>query len=266
VLVIGDSYIEGLMVTNEHIVHNALAKLYQNQYNFLNLALSNTTVAQQFFILKYKYDLSNTDTLIQFVNLDGDLEDEILPKYRSNMQRPLPFLVFNKSFDEYQVIKPREPNMYDSVGDLLGDYELYHFLKKSAYHIRDKALDVMAITKGVTKAQETEVDVEVTQGTKGVADMRENWLYLKGAFYQTNKMLERKYPMIKYKLVIVSKNLEYQENFTAFLDEQGIQYVILNDAMKMAKLSYSKYACDNHWDDAAHQNVAKSLFMSDILN
>ena len=135
VVILGDSFIEAIMVKNENIIHNALAKELNNKYNVMNYDLSGSSPTQQLVILKNKINLDNTKYVLQFISLEGDLMD-VDSKNLSSLARPKVYVEF-EDFDKYKVIPPRDKNLYDSIGDFLGDYQLYFFIKKSLYFLRN---------------------------------------------------------------------------------------------------------------------------------
>ena len=138
VIILGDSYIEAIMVKNKNIIHNSLAKEYHNKYNFMNYGLSGSSPTQQFVILRDKINLENTNYVIQFIELEGDLQG-VDSKNLDSLARPKVYVEFD-TLDKYKIISPRAKTLYDSVRDFLGDYQIYFFIKKSLYYLRNTML------------------------------------------------------------------------------------------------------------------------------
>ena len=165
VILLGDSFIEALMVKNENIIHNALSKEYNHQFNFMNYGLSGTSPIQQFVLLKEKANLSNTKFITQFIFLESDLMD-VDSNNLDTLTRPKVFVEF-ESLDKYKIIPPRNPTLYDKFTDIMGNFELYTFIKKLLYYFKNNLL---------TKSSHTQKE-EIK------SDLTKNWLYLKGAIY-----------------------------------------------------------------------------------
>jgi len=68
VIILGDSYIDGLMIENDKIIHNSLFYELNGSVNVLNYGLTGSGPMQQFAILKHKVNLSNVKKLIHFIN------------------------------------------------------------------------------------------------------------------------------------------------------------------------------------------------------
>lgn len=237
VVILGDSYIEALMVENENIIHNALSKEFANKYNFLNYGLSGSSPTQQFIILKEKVNLNRLKYITQFIFLEGDLMD-VDSKNLGLLNRPKVFIEF-LSLDKYKILYPRAKNIYDKIGDFLGNFQLYPYIKKALYFIKDTLIAKKSVTN---KDKEDSIDLS------------KNWLYLKGAIYQINN-LSKKYH-INYSLIIISENDKYTQIIKDFLNKNSIEYLILN---KRINFELNGFECDSHWNDQTHINIAKFL-------
>jgi len=249
VVILGDSFIEALMVKNENIIHNSLAKEFSNRYNFINLGLSDSSPTQQFVILKDKANLENTKYVIQFINLENDLLD-VDSANANSMSRPRVYVEFNNSIDNFKIIPPREQTMYDKVADILGEYQIYVYIKKLMYYAKSKITGEKTI--------QTSVDENQKQ------DLTKNWLYLDGALHQINNMLKEK--NIEYKVIVISEVQKYKDNIKKFLQKENIEFIFLNDKAKEMKIKLQTFKCDGHWNDEAHQNVAKIIKTSKLIN
>ncbi len=242
VIILGDSFIEALMVKNENIIHNALADEFSNKYNFLNAGLSDSSPPQQFIILKEKIDISNTKHVIQFINLENDLLD-VDSANLASIGRPRVFVEFD-TIEKYKVIPPRVQGMYDKVADFLGNYQIYVFIKKLMYYVKENL---------VNRGMKIKTSVDENSNK----DLTKNWLYLNGALYQTNKLLKSK--NINYKVVIISKSNRYNAIIKEFLTEKNIDFIFLNNEVKKMGIALKTFSCDGHWNDETHRSVAKVI-------
>lgn len=248
IAIVGDSYVAALMVQNKNIVHNQLQNRYQGKYNFLNYGLSGANVTQQYVIIKEKIDYDNLAGVIQFISIDSDLL-EVDPKYVDGTNRPKVNVQF-RSIDDFDVTFPRR-TVTERVRDFLGDYEIYLFLKKLIYFFK---------TKNPPKEQDKSV-AKVSRASE--KDLSKNWLQIKGAIYQTQKLLRDK--GIGYFMVVVSKQEANRKNLIEFLRELGIPYLDLITSAKTLKKELRGFPCDGHWNDQTHVNIAKIIQTSGLL-
>jgi hypothetical protein len=243
VIILGDSFIEARMVKNENIIHNALAKLFNYKYNFKNYGLFGSGPTQQFIILRDKVDLNNTKYVIQFIELEGDLMD-VDSKNLSSLARPKVFVEF-ETLDKYKVIPPREKTIYDTISDKLSYYQIYPFIKKTIYSLK----------KFLSSKKETTTEVTKDKTNEEV-DLSKNWLYLKGAIYQIDKLIHSVDKNIQYKIVVRSKKQKNREIIKKFLNKHNIKFIFLNQTAKKMNIELKGFSCDNHWNDQAHKDVA----------
>jgi len=251
VIILGDSYIEAIMVKNENIIHNSLSKEFNQKYNFMNYGLSGTGPAQQFVILTNKVNLKNTKYIIHFINLESDLED-VDSKNLNSLARPKVYVEFH-SLNNYRIIPPRAKNFYDIVMDLLGNYQIYFFIKKSLYYLKNNILSKN--NKFVKKS----IDEKIKN------NLNKNWLYLKGAIYQINKYIKSIDRNIKYKIIIISENEKNKAILKNFLIKENIEFMFLNDIAKSMNIKLKSFKCDAHWNDETHQNIAKIIRNTNFL-
>lgn len=244
VILLGDSNIEARMVKNENIIHNALAKEFNYKYNFINYGLFGSSPTQQLVILQEKVDLNNTQYVIQFIDIEGDLLD-VDSKNLSSLARPKVHVEFN-TLDDYTIIPPRAESLYDKVSDQLSYYQIYPFIKNSIYAFKSFLSDEKTVPTKSAKNDEH-------------LDLSKNWLYLKGALYQTNKLIKSINSNIHYKLVLRSTSEENKRHIESFLNEQNIEFIFLNETAKKMDISLDVFTCDSHWNDQGHQNIAKIL-------
>ena len=240
------------MVKNENIIHNSLAKEFNNKYNFMNYGLSGSSPTQQFVILKEKINLENTKYVIQFIGLEGDLMD-VDSKNLSSLSRPKVYVEFD-TLDEYRIIPPRAKTLYDSIGDLLGNNQIYFFIKKSLYYLRDNVLTKKdnSIKKPIRKKEQK--------------DFTKNWLYLKGAIHQINEHIKSTNENIKYQIIINSDNEKNKMILKRFLDTENIDFICLNNTAKSMNIELKSFKCDGHWNDETHINIAKIIKTTAFIN
>ncbi len=241
VILLGDSNVEAQMVKNEYIMHNSLAKEFNYKYNFMNYGLAGTSPTQQLVILQEKVDLNNTKYLLQFIDIEGDLLD-VDSKNLSSLARPKVYVTFD-NLDDYTIIPPREETLFDKMSDKLNYYQSYLFVKKTLYFLKSKL------------SPKKEAD----RKTKEDVDLSKNWLYLKGAIYQTNKLIHSVNSKIEYKLVLRSKSKKNKAIMKKFLNEQNIDFIFLNETAKKLNLKLESFTCDSHWTSKAHRNIAKII-------
>lgn len=251
VILLGDSFIEAVMVKNENIIHNSLAKEFDGKYNFLNYGLSASSPTQQFVILKEKVELSNTKYVIQFIGLEGDLMD-VDKKNLGSLARPKVYVEF-EDLNHYKIIPPRSKTMYDTVGDLLGNYQMYFFIKRALYYIKDNIIS----KKKTIKEQDNISNKDM--------DMTKNWLYLKGAIHQIKEIIKKNNANTEYKVIITSDSIKNQLIMKKFLDNEHIEYIFLKDLAKKMNLDLESFKCDKHWNDLTHQNIAKIIKSIELI-
>ncbi len=239
ILIFGDSYMEALMVKNENVMHNALYREFEGKYNFLNYGLSDTSAVQQLIMMQTKVDYTNVKEVVQFIRIESDIYD-VDPKRMDDTARPLVFLDF-KDLENYSVLAPRKQDFKEKFRDVLGNFELYVYLKKSIFFLKQKLL-------GDEQGKKTD---------KKSKDLSYNWLQMKGAIYQTKKLLAQK--GVGYTVLLYGKDKALTQTLTAFLQEQHITYHDIFSLAKADGFALKGFSCDSHWCDATHLNVAKLI-------
>ena len=239
ILIFGDSYMEALMVKNENVMHNALYREFEGEYNFLNYGLSETSAVQQFIMMKAKVDFTNVKELVQFIRIESDIYD-VDPKVFDATARPKAFLDF-KDMEDYKVIPPKKQDMKEQFRDLLGNFELYVYLKKGIYFLKTKLKDEVVTGHNEEKKE----------------DLSFNWLQIKGALYQTKKLLASH--GVAYTIVLYGKDVALTKKLKEILEELDINY---HDILALAKkegFELEGFSCDSHWSDKTHKNVARLI-------
>jgi hypothetical protein len=252
VILLGASMVEALMVQNENVIHNSLAKEFKQKYNFMNYALAGSGPTQQYVILKDKVNLENVKYVIHFIEIEGDLLD-VMSTNLSPLARPKVFVEFN-SLNDYQIVPPRDKSIIDTIGDFLGNYQLYSYLKRVIYHIKD------------SRSIQNNKPIKKTNSNNYTKDFSTNWLFIKGAIHQINNLLKSAEENIEYKIIFTSNNDQNVKTMEAFLKNKNIKYMHLNKIFKSNGMNLKGFKCDGHWNDETHKNIAKLINISSFIN
>lgn len=238
ILIFGDSYMEALMVQNENVMHNALYHEFKGKYNFINYGLSETSAMQQLIMMKKKADFSHAKVLVQFIRIESDIYD-VDPKVFDATARPKAFLSF-KDLDHYRVIAPKEQDFKEKFRDVLGNFELYVFLKKGIYFLKEK------LTSKIADKEEESVE-----------DLSFNWLQIEGSIYQTKKFLAS--IGVEYTILLYGKDKALTTVLKNFLEAQHIRYHDIYALSQEKGFVLKGFSCDSHWSDDTHKRVAKLI-------
>lgn len=242
VILLGDSFVEALMIKNPNIIHNSLAKEFHHKYNFLNYGLFGTYPAQHYMILKKKVKSKKIKYVLHFINIEDDLF-ELKTKNSTSLSRPKVDIEF-KSLNDYKIIKPRKKRIYDTISDFLGNYQIYTFAKKSIRFLLD------LVHKKDTKMANND-------NNESNEDYSKEWLNYKGSLHLIN--LYTKKINAKYRVVVSCKNDKNKKIIKEFLNKEGIKFIFLDEAAKKMDIKITIYKCDNHWDNLGHKNIAKII-------
>jgi hypothetical protein len=151
------------------------------------------------------------------------------------------------SFDKYKIIPPRAKIFYDRVQDFLGNYQIYFFIKKFIYYLKDNI------------SSKKNNKVKNVSAKKVDNDYNKKWLYLKGSIHQINKYIKLVNKNIKYQIIIISKSEKNKMILKKFLDEENIKFIFLDDVAKSMNIELKGFICDTHWNDDTHKNIAKLI-------
>lgn len=257
IVLIGDSYVEALMVNNDNVIHNSLYKEINGKYNILNYGLLGTGPSHQLEILKSKVNLEKVQRLIHFVFLENDLNDGIPGNINGN-NRPRVYMKFN-SLDDYEIIKPKPYNAKEKIRDFIGQFEMYVYLKKTYYFYSSKIKKIFSKQiKQINKVNNKE-----SNNKYEISNEEYKWMQLNGSIYQINKIAKEE--NFKYSIVYISsyesdKYIKYRERFETFLNEQNIEHInIFNFLQQLSNKQKIDFECDRHWNDNTHQELAKYL-------
>ena len=240
ILIFGDSYMEALMVHNENVMHNALYKAFNGKYNFINYGLSDISPIQEFIMMKRKTDFSNAKMVLQFIRIESDIYDVNANNMDLSTARPKVFIDF-KDIEHYEIIPPKKRDFKEKFRDILGNFELYVYLKKGIFFLKQK---IQGEKKSLIKEDKNE-------------DLSYNWLQIKGALYQSKKLLKSK--GITYKVLLYGKNKKMTTHLKKILKNLNIEYYDIVELAKKEGFALKGFPCDSHWTDETHQNVAKLI-------
>lgn len=238
IILLGDSFIESLMIQSKYRMNNILYKEIKGQYNVLNYALSGTGPVQQWQILKNKVKLKNTITIVHFIFIENDLGDSVKIS-NSSLSRPKVYVEF-RGLENYKLMPPSAYNIKEKVRNLLASLELYGYLKSTIYYYKNLI-------------QKNENKVLKTKKVYKKSSEKYKWEQMLGAIYQIKKLTD-KYN-VSYKIAIYSDNefrngnKAYTRELENFLKKYNIKYInlvpFLQEEQKQHKLSFS---CDSHWN------------------
>ncbi len=242
IVLLGDSYTEAIMVKNQNIIHNSLEREYDGKYNFLNYGLSGTASVQHLVMLQKKVKFDNVKEVIQLLNMDGNIY-EVDPKTFDSTTRPKVFLDF-RDMQSYRVIPPKPLDIKEKIRDFLGNFELYIYLRKILYFVKDD-------------------EVERVADNKKEENLSKNWLQVKGAVSNIKKLLKER--GVEYKVIVYGRDLKLKKTLTDFLTNQKIDFYDLDSLSDKYSLPLKSFSCDRHWSDEAHRNIAKLIIKENII-
>ena len=245
ILIFGDSYIEALMVHNPNIIHNALYKVFQGKYNFINYGLSGISPIQEYIMMTKKVDFRHTKALLQFIRIESDIYD-VDPSNLDSTARPTVFMHF-KDKEHYTTTPPKPYDLKEKIRDFMGSFELYIFLRKGIYYMKQH-LQTKKKKKIIKKEKE---------------DLTINWRQIEGVLYQTKKLLLAKH--ISYTVLLYGSNKAMNKHLKVLLDSLNISYYDLVDFAKKRNFTLEHFPCDSHWNDATHLQIADIIKKEHLL-
>ena len=246
VIILGDSYIEALMIKNKNIVHNSLYREYGGRLNFLNFGLGGTGPTQHLEILKKFANIRRAKYLIEFISLDEgwgrDLE-EVDPREFGWSNRPLVHLKFS-DLDHYEIFKPPAMNIKEKIREVLGQFELYGYLRKTLKYYKSK----LSVN-----------DSDISKIPYGSRDWTTSWDQIKGSVFQINKLSKANH--IGHRVVVFSPDRNHNKVISAFLELQEIPFVDLVGELEKLKIDLHSitFSCDGHWNDETHRLFARII-------
>ena len=243
VIILGDSYIEALMIKNKNIVHNSLYQEYGGRLNFLNFGLGGTGPTQHLEILKKFANIRRAKYLIEFVSLDEgwgrDLE-EVDPREFGWSNRPVVHLKFS-DLDHYEIFKPPAMNIKEKIREFLAQFELYGYLRKTLKYYKSK----LSVN-----------DADISKIPYGSRDWTTSWDQIKGSVFQINKLSKANH--IGHRVVVFSPDRNHNKVISEFLELQEIPFVDLVGELEKLKIGLNSitFSCDGHWNDETHRLFA----------
>ena len=251
IVILGDSYIEALMVPNANIIHNQLYNLIGGRFNVLNYGLSGTAPTQHLQILKSKVDLNKVKVLIHFVNLDQDLND-VDPANFLSISRPKVHLQFIDN-NTYSIIYPRPYDKKEMLRDFLGHFELLAYTKKVIYFFRNVLMvEFSNKAHGDIASEDVDPKCSMTIDSK--------WENLTGSMYQIKKISDE----FNFDYVVIAKfdAPENKSRFSSYLTHHSIPYMDVISALSQAGVDISMlgFDCDSHWNSQTHRDVASAVY------
>jgi hypothetical protein len=239
IILLGDSFIEANMIAAENQIHNYLGTILKNNFNMLNYGLSGTAPTQQLEILKHKTSLKNTTAVILYTNPENDLRDAV-GSGLDITSRPKVQLHFT-SLNDYTVQKPAPNTWREKARDAFAGLELYPFLKRTYYTVRNH----------FQKAIPTHVKTTTPQKGKESPAQKQAWLNIQGSIFQMNALCKK--AGVEFYCVVYSSNPESTKKLCSFLKEQSIPYTSIAQKMKeISKETPLIFSCDSHWNDQGH--------------
>jgi len=252
VIILGDSYIEALMIKNKNIIHNSLYREYSGKLNFLNYGLGGTGPTQHLEILKKFAQLERAKYLIEFISLDEgwgrDLE-EVDPQEFGWSNRALVHLNFS-DLNHYETLKPPAMGIKEQLREALANYELYGYLKKTFLYYKNKLAS-------------SENGFSPSNIPYGSRDWSKNWKQIKGAVIQINKLSKANH--VGHRVIIFSPDRNHYKIISQFLTQHKILFIDLVGELEKLNIALDAitFACDGHWNDETHRlfaHIIKSKF------
>jgi len=248
IIILGDSFIDASMVENKNIIHNALFRELNGEFNVLNYGLTGAGPMQELAILKYKVPLKKVKRVIQLVEIEGDLSDCDSSHFNGS-NRPKVFLSFS-DLEHYQLSKPIQYSNKEKMRDFLGNFEFYGYLNQTYIHYKSLLEH--------PKAKRSKEDKYFMENEEY------RWKQLYGTLYQTNKIA------LKYKfayIILIYSSNEFSFNYRqrsqrleSFLKKHDIAYLnIVSFLQEINKKHPLSFECDGHWNGKTHQDLARYL-------
>jgi len=255
VAILGNSYIEAIMVKNENIIHNQLFKAIDGKYNVLNYALSSTIPPNHLLIFQNKVRKDNLRYLVHFIALP--VTNYSPPTAKPILKRQLVQIFFEKP-DKFKLLYKRDYNFVEKLRDFLGSTEYYFYVIKSINYIRTTLSDL--------ESRFSKNDNADTKSSDKLAPLVKvdlnGWRQLKLTLLQLIR--ETKENNAQYLPVLYShgqNGAEQQEKrmLAELFDEQGITYLDADEILLESGLSNISFSCDNHWNDDVHRYLSYRL-------
>ncbi len=250
IIILGDSYIDALMVKNKNIVHNRLYYELNGSFNVLNYGLTGSGPMQQLSILKNEVNLTNVKRVLHFISLEDDLGDCDPQKFNGS-NRPKVFMEFS-TLEKFQLHKPAKNSIKERTRDALGNFEFYSYLNKTWFYYK-KFFDE---EKTIHRKKDL---IAITMPNEEFL-----WKQLEGTIYQMKKVaIANKF---QYNIILFSHdeitfdNKQRSLRLKKVLRIHDIAFLNISVFLKkLAKKRNISYPCDAHWNDLTHVALAKYI-------
>lgn len=250
ITILGNSYIEAAMVDNKNVLHNALSKSLNSEYDVLNFGLYGSNLFHQALIYLHKVPQYNEKHVFHFVNFIQALD------YDAKKASPLSRQLVEGTFKNGKIIPQiqRDYNAIEKVRDSLGYTEFYEHTLTSIAHIKSFLEEKKP---KFHEKQDAELDTIIMKKDRSP----QKWNQLKSGIKFLHHEAQTRGS--QYVAVVYSGNAFRKTNlvskFTSWLKQEQIPYIDLDDEIKTFNFIQYGYTCDFHWNDDVHQAIGKVL-------
>jgi len=229
IILLGDSYLEALMVKEASQLQNVLTQLLAATYNVLNYGLSGSSFIEHYLILNKKVNFKNTALVVHLVTLDN-----MLGRFFMGEPGPYPRPKATAIFENNGLVAITPPPAYswkEKFRDFIGNFALYGYIKKFLYYFAD--------------VSPVDLKVDGSMLNRFYAAARKIHLFLQ----QKN---------IRYIQLFYTENKTLSQEWGHFLEQEHIEYVDLAVAFSQKNIApaHLHYSCDEHWNELAHESLA----------
>lgn len=233
VILLGDSFVEGMMVNNADILHNRLAEHLKHKFNVLNYGLSGTSPLNQPAIYERKVTVSNQSWVVLIVNVSNDIDDV-------NLIHPVIKGVF-KTPNSYQ---------YEDVRELTFKLQTLEFFKRFySYKV------VFQIKEGLKQKIKEYSENQTISPDKSERDYT---VLFDPIVALNNQTIAQGATLL---VVLNFGKYENEVNILDFFIEQNIKYIVSNDHIIDQQLAAKELTleCDPHWNVKGHDFIARLI-------
>ncbi|MCP5006457.1 MAG: hypothetical protein GY941_21345 [Planctomycetes bacterium] len=243
VAMLGNSYLEALMVNLEAKLNNQLTQLVP-QYNFWNYGLGGTLAPHQYLVYLHEVRQEKPDVVLSFLHYPVDFFIKP-PVSRSKRAR------FDIEFSDegYYYIYKRDFDWLEQARDLLGDTEFYFLLVSSVQYVKELFRDE-GPSRNMLKAQGSARRPRplFTEKEKEQID-----LFLK-QFKNLGEQDGFKFIPVIYECVsgraeVIKKSLA----------KHNIEAIFITDFIKSIPYEDRTFPCDGHWNSYTNRRLANYL-------
>jgi len=251
ITLLGNSYLEAAMVENENIIHNALYRELNGQYNVLNFGLYGSNVFNQALIYQHKVPNYKEAYVMQFVNFIKALD------YKLKESSPLSRQLVEGSFEQGKAVPKiiRDFNTIEFIRDTLGYTEFY-----------EHALTSIATIKSLSAPKKSQENHPKNNSVEPLVILKRNrsqkqWQQLKFGIRFMQKQAQSRGS--EYIAIVYSGNAFKRTNlvgdFINWLEQEEIKYINLDEEITHYPIDNFGFSCDFHWNDEVHQTIGTIL-------